>query len=203
MQPIANGRRESLLVRKQDVVRQEIWNAAIDLFYSEGFDGVTVEQIALRAGVSRRTFFRYFASKEDVLASAVNGYVEALVELVMHDNSDSPGFEVAKGAIPKALEPCIHSTERVMHIAKRSISARNAHIHQGSIVHDKLVQAFAHRVGRAGRWNLEDRVLAHLTLLGTSLSVEMWLENDHRYLDEIVSEAFASIAAVCLPKSLR
>ena len=103
MDALESPRREGLQARKQDFVRQEIWNAAIDLFYSEGFDGVTVEQIALHAGVSRRTFFRYFASKEDVLASSVNSYVDALVEIIAYDRSDSAGLEVAKRAIPRAL----------------------------------------------------------------------------------------------------
>jgi AcrR family transcriptional regulator len=94
-------------LKKQEVVRQEIWNAAIDLFHSAGFDAITVEQIASRAGVSRRTFFRYFSSKEDVLASAVKNYVEAITG----DTSDSSAFDVAKRAIPKETlhKFCVHS----------------------------------------------------------------------------------------------
>jgi len=53
--------RGNLQSKKQDLVRHEIWHAAIDLFYLQGFDEVTIDQIAERAGVSRRTFFRYFA----------------------------------------------------------------------------------------------------------------------------------------------
>ena len=41
--------------------------AAVELFEAQGYDAVTVDDIAERAGVTARTFFRYFPNKEDVL----------------------------------------------------------------------------------------------------------------------------------------
>ncbi|MCE0539618.1 TetR family transcriptional regulator [Kineosporia rhizophila] len=41
--------------------------AAFELFAAQGYDGTTVDAIAERAGIARRTFFRYFRSKDDVI----------------------------------------------------------------------------------------------------------------------------------------
>ena len=57
------GRRE----RKKLETRQALVEAAVELFHASGVDGTTIEQIADRADVSERTFYRYFATKEDVL----------------------------------------------------------------------------------------------------------------------------------------
>src|SRR5438034_1129540 len=61
----------TLLARKQQLVRDVIWDAAIDLFTEKGFDETTVDDIAQTAGVSRRSFFRYFSSKSDLLALGI------------------------------------------------------------------------------------------------------------------------------------
>lgn len=55
--------------------RAHIASTAIRLFVTRGFDNTTVEEIAHAAGISRRTYFRYFASKDEALVSAtlVNG----------------------------------------------------------------------------------------------------------------------------------
>jgi len=53
--------------RKQQRVRDAIIEAALDLFAEQGFDRVTVADIARRAEVGRTTFFRYFRDKQEVL----------------------------------------------------------------------------------------------------------------------------------------
>jgi mycofactocin system transcriptional regulator len=59
---------------------RELELISLRLFTRDGFEDTTVERIAAAAGVSRRTFFRYFDSKADVLWHAFDGEVRALRE---------------------------------------------------------------------------------------------------------------------------
>jgi TetR/AcrR family transcriptional regulator, regulator of mycofactocin system len=52
--------------RPPSTTRSDLERLALDLFVSRGFEQTTVDDIATRAGIGRRTFFRYFASKNDV-----------------------------------------------------------------------------------------------------------------------------------------
>ena len=52
--------------RKRVTSRAELENAAFGLFQARGFEHVTVDEIAAAAGIGRRTFFRYFPSKNDI-----------------------------------------------------------------------------------------------------------------------------------------
>lgn len=58
---------ESLRQKKKLKTREEIIEAALSLFETKGFEETTVAEIASAAGVSPRTMFRYFASKEDLV----------------------------------------------------------------------------------------------------------------------------------------
>jgi AcrR family transcriptional regulator len=53
--------------RRRDLVARDIRRTAITLFAERGFDAVSVQDIADAVGMSARTFFRYFASKDDIL----------------------------------------------------------------------------------------------------------------------------------------
>jgi len=58
---------ETLVDRRRRLVRADIGRIALDLFAERGFEAVTVEDIADAAGTSPRTFFRYFATKDEVV----------------------------------------------------------------------------------------------------------------------------------------
>ena len=53
--------------RARRAVQTELAEAALELFLAQGYEATTVDQIAEAAGISKRTFFRYFATKEDVV----------------------------------------------------------------------------------------------------------------------------------------
>lgn len=57
--------------RKRQLVRDELAEAALKLLAVRDFEDTTIDQIAAAAGVSRRTFFRYFQSKEDVIVESL------------------------------------------------------------------------------------------------------------------------------------
>ncbi len=56
-----------LRARKKEATREAVIDAAYALFLARGFDRVTIDEIADGAGISRRTYFRYFPTKEDVV----------------------------------------------------------------------------------------------------------------------------------------
>ncbi|WP_188488876.1 acyl-CoA-like ligand-binding transcription factor [Williamsia phyllosphaerae] len=60
---------EPLQQRIRDRVLSEVSETAVALFVANGFDETTVDQICEAAGLSRRSFFRYFKGKEDVVVS--------------------------------------------------------------------------------------------------------------------------------------
>lgn len=68
--------------RRKRAVVEEIVGTAIDLFTREGFHETTVDAIAEAAGCSRRTFYRYFANKEDVLFYDLPAAFERLGEVL-------------------------------------------------------------------------------------------------------------------------
>ncbi len=133
------------------------------------------------------------------MASSVKSYGNALMIAIASEGPGGAPIDAAKRAILEVLHPYLPSTERVIHIARQSASARNAQLHQAPIVQEGLSNAFAVRMNRAGSVCVEDRILASLTLFATGLAVEIWVEEKHRPLEEIVEDVFQRLAGVCRP----
>ena len=78
---------------------RELELIALRLFAERGFDDTTVDQIAAEAGVSRRTFFRYFDSKSEVLWSEFDAEVENLRAVLGSTAPDVPVMTAVRAAV--------------------------------------------------------------------------------------------------------
>ena len=79
--------------------RGRLEEAALDLYTERGFDETTVAEIAERAGLTERTFFRYFADKREVLF----GGQDALLQLFVDSIVDAPDSMSPIDAVGAAL----------------------------------------------------------------------------------------------------
>jgi len=93
----------SLRERKKDEVRAALAEAAVALAREVGWDAVTTEAIAQHAGVSRRTFFRYFPTKEAVVLARRGEQLERFrAELAKERAGESPAKAVRRACLALA-----------------------------------------------------------------------------------------------------
>lgn len=92
------GRRPGLRERKKQRTRATLIDAAVTLCLQQGYESTTVDQIAALADVSPRTFCRYFATKDAVLLTLLDGFVDAVCERLATIPLDVPALQALKDA---------------------------------------------------------------------------------------------------------
>jgi mycofactocin system transcriptional regulator len=88
--------------RPRGTSARELELIALRLFTEQGFDETTVDQIAAAARVSRRTFFRYYVSKSDVLWNEFDNEVETIRRLLAEMPDELPVMEAVRRAVVAA-----------------------------------------------------------------------------------------------------
>jgi len=168
----------TIQVRKQQFIRGEIWDAAVDLFAEKGFDETTIDDIASAAGVSRRSFFRYFSSKNDLMGQSMVSYAEALAGIIQ---SLSPGlsrFEVVRAIVLKFVSgaAAYPRTRKIMAVVAKCPEAREAQLSRMAEVEARVAQTLSDRFGDARYDELIPRLLAGLILTVIDVTLRLWFE---------------------------
>ncbi|WP_402464486.1 TetR family transcriptional regulator [Isoptericola aurantiacus] len=96
-------KRADLRRAARDVVRSQVAESAVRLFDERGFDATTVDEVAQHVGISPRSFFRYFASKEDaVLGDPIPYGLEIAATLAARPADEDP-WTALRGALERLV----------------------------------------------------------------------------------------------------
>ncbi|MHC3475585.1 TetR/AcrR family transcriptional regulator [Streptomyces sp. 7R007] len=89
--------------RTRQLASQEILATALRLFSEQGYDETTIAQIAREAGVSQRTLFRYFGTKEDLLGGGQERFGPVLAETIGALPTEVGAWESLRAGIAAVL----------------------------------------------------------------------------------------------------
>jgi AcrR family transcriptional regulator len=99
----ATGAPTTLWDRTRQLASQEILETALRLFTEQGYDETTIAQIAREAGVSQRTLFRYFGTKEDLLGGNQNRFGQVLTDTISEQPAETGVWEALRAGVAAAL----------------------------------------------------------------------------------------------------
>ncbi len=188
----------SLRERTWRAVQAEITAAAMPLFTERGFEATTIDQIAEAAGISRRSFFRYFETKEDVVLGDLNALGETLRAALEARPPEEPAWPALRAAF-LALRGPEHSptaelaAARVWHAAP-SLRARHLekHLRWQELLAPDISRRLGTPPGRAPDPRARAVVAAALACLDTA--VDAWRESDGRAdLEELYDLAVSAV----------
>jgi AcrR family transcriptional regulator len=187
----SRNRTGTLLARKRELVKDAIWGAAIDLFASRGYDQTTIEQIVHAAGVSQRSFFRYFSSKSDVIAQGMVSYGDAVVAAIDGCPRSFSLPEVLEHTVVAiARDAAAHTHSRkTMEVLAKYPAARAAEVSRLPGIQDRVSAAF----GRRCKDDATAQLLSGLTLQIVSVALRSWFAHPERDAGAAAEQALAVI----------
>jgi AcrR family transcriptional regulator len=108
--PKKEGRRE----QKRQETLQRVTEIGMKLFVARGFEGTTLDDIAKAAGISRRTFFYYFKSKEEILLARQGmGFPKALYGAMLEESPHQAPLDAVRHCVIK-LAPRFETKESII-----------------------------------------------------------------------------------------
>ncbi|ASQ93574.1 MULTISPECIES: TetR/AcrR family transcriptional regulator [unclassified Streptomyces] len=99
----ATGAPTTLWDRTRQLASQEILATALRLFTEQGYDETTIAQVAREAGVSQRTLFRYFGTKEDLLGGSRDRFGQILADTISEQPANAGAWEALRAGLAAVL----------------------------------------------------------------------------------------------------
>lgn len=171
----------SMAQRKRQLVADELTQAALDLLADGGFDAVTVDEIAAAAGVSKRTFFRYFASKEDVVVQFLAALGAVMCEeLAARPVGEAPSLAL-RHAVWRCVEDCAGHEDRARKVVRLVLSTPALlarFLERQAQWRDGLAVRLAERLGMDAGSELYPRLAADMALAAFHTVLQRWSTAD-------------------------
>lgn len=192
------GPAEGLRERKKQDTRRALRQAALDLALERGLEHVTVDEIAEAAGVSPRTFFNYFASKEDALVNHTEGVAAELSAAILARPEAEPPLVTLREALRRS--DLLHGAhahrersiaqQRLIH-AHSSLLARQ--LAQAAALEVAIAAALGERLGLDPKQDPTPELFAALAGSVLRVAVRRWIQGEDR-LDTLIDDAFTTLA---------
>jgi AcrR family transcriptional regulator len=197
--------------RKKAETRDALMDAALRLADEHGLEHVTVGEIAAAAGVSPRTFFNYFATKEDAIIGTSPALPAAAVEALRErPNGESP-LESLRAAVHASTDQLQQSPDSWF--LRRKLAARYPSIAvlqsaRLAAVERELVVEIARRTGLDPDTDAYPAAVVSATLAVTRTALATWGTRGRRgslpaLFDEVFDQLAAGFAAVPPRRSRR
>ncbi|WP_327351682.1 acyl-CoA-like ligand-binding transcription factor [Streptomyces sp. NBC_01304] len=197
MNPVNSRPEISLAQRKRQLVADELTEAALQLLVEKGFDAVTVDEIVATAGVSKRTFFRYFASKEDVVVQFLADMGTGMRSgLAARPAKERPSVAL-RHAVTVPLAACADRSDhaeralRVVQLILRTPALLARFLERQAQWRDDLAAELADRSGLDPDGDLYPQLAAGMALTAFHAVLQRWSGSDgSQDPAELIDQAF-------------
>jgi AcrR family transcriptional regulator len=184
------------MTRWEPDARGRLEQAALALYSERGFEQTTVAEIAKRAGLTERTFFRYFADKREVLFWGAGRLQESLVSAV----ASAPDSAAPIAAVAAALEGAAAMFEE-RHEAVRqrqAIVAASAELRERELIKlATLASALAAALRQRGVAEPSASLAAEAGIAVFRIAFERWVSDlSHLEFSQVIRESFDELKAV-------
>ena len=185
---------EGIMGRWEPNAEQRFLVAAIELFKEVGFEGTTVAAIAQRAGLTPRTFFRYFTDKREVLFKGSEQLQQTMVEALAQAPADASAIDAVAAALATAGE--FFTAERRPYARVRhAVIAANPELHERELIKlATLSGALADALRLRGVQEPDASLVAEAGIAVFRVAFGQWIADaDEREYGEIVSESLVRL----------
>ncbi|HEX9064141.1 MAG TPA: mycofactocin system transcriptional regulator [Streptosporangiaceae bacterium] len=183
--------------RRKVTSRAELEQVAFDLFWEYGFERTTVEDIAFAAGIGRRTFFRYFPSKNDVPWGDFDGELDRMRRQLRAVPAEVPLLQALRTAVVdfnRIAPGQLLAHRRRMELILR-VPALQAHSTLRYADWRQVVAGFvAERTGHPAA-ALFPQSVAYALLGAAVAAYEQWLDGGQDDLAELLDRSVLALAA--------